>query len=331
MKKPIMANVFDVIEQARSFPNGRTPFDKEIIIHKNLVYKTVNGENLVFNVFFPSHRVGEKSPAVMIIPGGGWMITNIERRDGYARCFAELGAVVFVIEHRLCPAVAFPDNLIDCIDAYNFIVDHADEYGVDKDNITVTGDSSGGHLSACIGCACSNESYRQKLNLPELKTEPANLIFISGAFSFDVMYRIPFTHALIVRYVSGQPSRRTFREWEHYKEINVYNYIGKGFPECYNNGGMTDVLCFGEAKRMTKVLNKAGVKNEYRVGKNLFNSGHCYVLRFPFAPARRDMLALYAWFVEKQSERGVDMSNGYTRLNEFFKNYKRVLKKPYEK
>ncbi len=323
---PLMSKIFDVVEESRAIPNGRTIFDREIKIEKDVVYKTVDSQEIKLDIYYPSHRLGEKLPCVMDIPGGGWMIKNRHRRDGYAKCYAALGAVVVVIDHRYCPKVFFPTNLVDCIDAYNFIVDNADKYNIDVNNITITGDSSGGHLGASMGIASTSEEYREKLNLPTLKTKPANLIFISGAYSFDVMHRIPFTHLLMVRYVSNTPTRKAFRNWEFYKEINIYDYINSNFPETYNNGGMMDFLCAGEAKRMSKVLTKVGVKNEYRVGKNLFNSAHCYVLRFPFAPARRDMLALYTWYVARQKEKGVDMSEGYKRVEYFFTNYKKALK-----
>ncbi len=323
---PLMADIFDLVEGMRAEPNGRTPFNDEIKVEKDVVYKTVDGKNLVMDLYFPSRPIQGKAPAVMDIPGGGWMIHNRLRRDGYARCFAAMGAVVAVIDHRLCPEVFFPADLIDCIDAFNFLCENADKYNIDKNNITVTGDSSGGHLSACIGCACSSKEYSQKLGLPELCAKPANLICISGAFSFDVMYRIPLTNTLIVRYVSGKLSRKAFREWEFYKESNPYNYLNPDFPETYNNGGMTDLLCLGEAKRMSESLDKAGVKNAYHVGKNPFRSDHCYVLRFPFGPSRKDALKLYDWFRAKQAERGVDLSAGFKRVETFMTNYKKALK-----
>ena len=326
MRRPFMADVFDIVEEQRAVPNGRTPFNDEIKVEKDVVYKTVDGKNLCMDIYFPSRPVGEKSPVVLDIPGGGWMIHNRRRRDGYARCFAAMGAVVAVIDHRLCPEVFFPKDLEDCVDAYNFLCDHEDEYKIDKNNITLTGDSSGGHLAACMGCLSSSEEYRQKLALPKLKTKVANIITVSGAFSFEVMYRIPFTHLFIVRYFSGTKSRKAFRQWEFYKESDPYNYLNPDFPETYNNGGATDPLCFGEAKRMAKALDKAGVKNEYRVGKNLFNSAHCYVLRFPFAPARKDALALYAWYGQKQAEKCVNMADNFKRVETFMNNYKKALK-----
>ena len=324
---PLMAYIFDLAEEDRALPNSRTPFDSEIRVEKGVVYKTVDGEDLVLDIYYPPYKVGEKSPCVMDIPGGGWVIHNRPRRDGYARLYAALGAVVAVIDHRLCPRVYFPEDLKDCVDAYNFLADNAEKLGIDKDNITVTGDSSGGHLAACIGCAATDESYVQKLGLSPLKTKPANLVFISGAFSMDVMYRIPLTNTLMVRYVTGKNSRKGSRNWEFFKELNPYNYINHDFPESYNNGGATDPLCIGEAKRMAKYLDNAGVKNEYHVGKVWYNSAHCYVLRLPFKPARRDMLRIMNWYVQKQAEKGVDLSAGLKRVENFLTNYKKVLKR----
>ena len=323
---PLMAYIFDFAEEDRALPNSRTPFDAEIKIEHDVVYKEIDGEKLVMDIYYPPRPIGEKSPCVMDIPGGGWVIHNRHRRDGYARLYAALGAVVAVIDHRLGPRVFFPENLKDCIDAYNFLVDNAERFGIDENNITVTGDSSGGHLTASLGCASSNVEYRDKLGLNPLTTKPAYLIGISGAYSTEIMYRIPLTNTLMVRYMTGKNSRKQSRNWEFYKELNVYNNLNADFPEMYNNGGATDPLCMGEAKRMAKHLDAVGVKNEYQVGKVWYNSAHCYILRLPFKPARRDMLKLMNWYVKKQAEKGVDLSAGQKRVETFLTNYKKALK-----
>ena len=322
---PLMADIFDLAEEDRAEPNSRTPFSGQIKVDKDVVYKTVDGEELLMDIYYPLYPSDSPYPCVLDVPGGGWMIHNRPRRDGYARVYAAMGAVVAVIDHRLCPKVFFPDNLVDCIDAYNYLVAHAKEYHIDPANITLTGDSSGGHLTACMGCAASSDEYVAKLGLPRLATTPVALIAISGAFSFDVMYRIPMTHTLIVRYFSGQRSRKAFHQWKYYKESIPYNYLNADFPPTYNNGGGTDLLCLGEAKRMAKALNRAGVPNTYRVGTGLFNTAHCYVLRFPFANARKDALHLYRWYYTQQKAKGVDLSRGFALVEDFFVNYNESL------
>lgn len=311
---PLMADIFDVAEESRSLPNSKTAFNKEIKIVRDVVYKEIDGQQLVMDIYLPSVTVGEKNPVVVDVPGGGWVIHNRPRRDGYARLFAAMGAVVCVIDHRLAPEVFFPENLKDVVDALNFLETIKDEFNLDLNDVTITGDSSGGHLSACAGCASSVPEYGKKLGLPEMKVKIKRCIFISGAFSFETMYRIPCTHTLMVRYFSGRKSRKEFRSWEFYKESIPYNYLTKEFPESYNNGGGLDLLCLGEAKRMAKKLTAAGVQNEYKVGKNILNNMHCYVLRTPFAPARHDMTLLMDWYRRSEEKAGVDMSANFERV-----------------
>lgn len=325
-RHPLMADVFDLFEGSRAEANGRTPFNQEVEVKKDVVYKTVDGEDLVLDIYLPTAKIEGKRPVVFDIPGGGWMIHNRHRRDGYARLFATMGAVVFVIEHRVSPQVFFPEHLIDVVDALNFLDTVKDEFNLDLDKVTVTGDSSGGHLGSLLGVASINSEYGQKLGLPELKVKPARQIFISGAFSFEVMYRIPCTHLLMVRYYCGQKSRKAFRNWEFYKESDPYNYLTADYPVTYNNGGALDFICAGEAKRMAKKLTAAGVRNDYYVCKNPLNNAHCYVLRIPFKPARRDMLKIMTWYRDEMLSLGIDMNEGYGRVKTFLDNYKKALK-----
>jgi len=317
-----MGKVFELFEEPVAEANSRSPYQKDIKVIKDIVYKTVDGEDLYMDLYFPFvEPKNGKYPVVMDIPGGGWVIHNRYRRDGYARGYATIGAVVAVIDHRLGPKVFFPENLKDCIDAYNYLVDNAEKYNLDVNNMTVTGDSSGGHLTACLGCASSSIDYVKKLNLPELKSKPVNCIMVSGAFSMEVMHRIPLTHTFMIRYATGTLTRSAFKKWEFYKEIDPYNYLNPDFPESYNNGGNIDVMCFGEAKRMSEKMTNAGIKNEYLVGKGF----HCYVLNFPQKVSRQDIYQLYSWYVKKNAERGIDLSEGWAKMDYYLKNYEKAL------
>lgn len=323
---PFMSYLYDYTERTRSEQNGRTPFNDEVKVVEDVIYKTVDGESLMMDIYLPTAKVEGSFPVVFEIPGGGWMVRNRKRRAGYARLYATMGAVVFVIEHRVSPMVHFPEHLIDVIDAYNFVVSLKDEYNLDLDKITVCGDSSGGHLGACLGVASTTPGYAERMGLPTPMVRPARHIFISGAFSFETMYRIPFVHNLSLKYFSGKKSRKEFRSWEHYADTSPLNCLTKDFPITYNTGGMLDFMCSGDAKRMSKALDNAGVRNNFRVGKNLFYSGHCHVKRIPFAPARKDMHKLLCWYKDEMLVLGADLSEGYMRVDKFLDNYKKALK-----
>ena len=325
-RHPLIARSFEFTERTRAIQNGRTPFNEEVEVISDVVYKTIDGEDLMLDIYLPSTKVEGRCPVVFEIPGGGWMLQNRKRRAGYARLYATMGAVVFVISHRVSPQVFFPEHLIDVIDAYNFMCSKADEYNLDLDKIFVTGDSSGGHLGACLGIASTDETYVEKLGLPTPMARPQRHIFISGAFSFEVMYRVPFSHYVTVRYFCGKRRKKEFRNWDLYKYTSPQLCLNENFPITYNSGGMLDFLCAGEARRMSKSLDAVGVRNNFYVGKNLFNSGHCYVKRIPFAPARRDMLKIMKWFNDEALILGTDVSKGYMRVERFLKNYRKALK-----
>lgn len=324
-ERPLMARIFDYFEEKLDKTNSLTPFNAEITILKDVVYKTTeDGEELVMDIYLPSREIQGKRPVIYDIPGGGWMIHNRKRRSGYARLYATMGAVVCVIDHRLCPSILFPNNLQDCIDGLNFLTTIADKYNLDLDDITLTGDSSGGHLGACVACCSSNDEYVKRVGVTPLKVKIKRNIFISGAFSFDAIYRIPMTHTLIVRYVSGRKSRSEFKKWKYYREINPYNYLTTNYPATYNSGGAYDLFCLFEARHMSKRLDKLGVDNVYYISKYL-GADHCYIFRFPDWYARGEMKKLITWYYNKEQQAGKDLSEGYELIMDFLdtKNYKK--------
>ena len=81
-----------------------------------------------------------------------------------------------------------------------------------------------------------------------------------------------------------------------------------------------------DARRMARALTNAGVRNQYYVGKNLFNSGHCYVKRIPLAPARKGMLKIMTWYKDEMLMLGADMTEGHARVEKFLTNYHKALK-----
>ena len=325
-KKPLLKGIFDFFEALLAVNNSKTPFNDKVEVIRDVVYKTTeDGQEIVMDIYLPITKLPGKTPVVFDIPGGGWCIHNRQRRGGYAALYAKLGALVCVIDHRLVPNVFFPQNLEDCIDGLNFIETLKEKYDLDMDNITITGDSSGGHLSSLCGVASSVPDYCKKLGIHELKVKIARCIFISGAFSVKTMYRTPCTHTLMVRWATNTKTRSDFRKWEFAKEYDPYNYITESYPPSYNAGGCLDLLCIGEAKNMAEVLTSKGVDNEYNVGYSC-SADHCYVFKLATKSCRKDMAKLIKWYFEQEKKAGVDMSEGYKDVEYFFNNYKEALK-----
>lgn len=317
--KPIMREIFTLAEDRRAKKSGLTPFETDVI-EERVVYKTVDGNDYYLHLYLPK---GEgRHPVFFFVPGGGWMVDNSSRRKGLGMIFAESGVAVAIVTHRLAPEYRFPSDLIDVIEGLNFLRVIADKYNLDADTVYAGGDSSGGHLVACLACAETNPEYRESMSLPALNVTLKRLVFISGAFDFNVMYRIPCTHLLIVRHFSGVKTRYAFRHrYPYYKQANPYNYLNADFPECFIAGGRFDFLCMGEAQRMHKRLSKLGVRSTLTVGNDITNGGHDYILRIDKRPARKDMLKLTTWYFDRLAEDGY-VFESESRALEFLKEYK---------
>ncbi|MBB5958656.1 acetyl esterase/lipase [Saccharothrix tamanrassetensis] len=91
------------------------------------------------------------APALYSIHGGGMVLGN--RYFGLAGLVEDVlrfGAVGVSVEYRLAPEHPAPAAVEDCYAGLVWLAEHADELGVDRGRIVVTGASAGGGLSAGV-------------------------------------------------------------------------------------------------------------------------------------------------------------------------------------
>jgi acetyl esterase/lipase len=117
-------------------------------IHRDLVYKTVNGAVLTLDLYCPE-KVSGPAPVIVWIHGGGW------RSGGKKQCPAVVlvpdGYAVASIDYRLSSTAPFPAQIEDCKAAVRWLRANAAKYNLDPDRIGVWGMSAGGHLAALLG------------------------------------------------------------------------------------------------------------------------------------------------------------------------------------
>ena len=123
---------------------------------QDVVYAQPGVKPLKYDVFIPDGA--KKLPGIVIIHGGGWSSNTEDIMRGLARELIKGGKyVVFSIDYRWLntgDGDAEPNHMNqlieDCFGAILHIRKHAKEYGLDPNRLAVTGDSAGGHLSACM-------------------------------------------------------------------------------------------------------------------------------------------------------------------------------------
>lgn len=89
-------------------------------------------------------------PAMIVFPGGGYSITYEGEAEPIALEYVAAGFCAFVLNYSVAPAV-FPQALLEALNTIRFVREHAEEYRIDPDRISVCGFSAGGHLAASVG------------------------------------------------------------------------------------------------------------------------------------------------------------------------------------
>ncbi len=101
------------------------------------------------DVYSPIGAIG-LMPTIIDIHGGGWYYGDKDLNKIYCLNLAERGMRVVNISYRLTPEVGFIDQIKDIFCALNYIYDNAERYGIDKNNLFLTGDSAGAHLASMV-------------------------------------------------------------------------------------------------------------------------------------------------------------------------------------
>lgn len=88
--------------------------------------------------------------AMIICPGGGYVVHAEHESEPVAQWLVSLGMTAFVLYYRLAPQYAHPAMLEDAARAMRFVRVHADEWHIDPTRIGMLGFSAGGHLTSLL-------------------------------------------------------------------------------------------------------------------------------------------------------------------------------------
>jgi acetyl esterase/lipase len=102
-------------------------------------------------VIFERETPKAHRPALLWAHGGGYVIGNPEQDLAFVvRVLDQLDIAIVSVDYRLAPEHPFPAPLDDCHTALCWLVEHANELGIDVDRIAIGGQSAGGGLAAAL-------------------------------------------------------------------------------------------------------------------------------------------------------------------------------------
>ena len=122
--------------------------------------------------------------ALLVIPGGGYGTVCADREgEPIAHAFMPYGYNAFVLHYTVGRKKPFPTQLIEATLAIKYIKDHAEEYGIDPEEVFVVGFSAGGHLAASTGVLWKMDEVLSAVPMPEGYNKPRGVMLIYPVIS----------------------------------------------------------------------------------------------------------------------------------------------------
>ena len=156
---PVFANYLNLadIPAARAglaamlaqFPVQAPIFD-DVVTHDEHVPGPKRSPDVLVRLYRPKD-VKTVLPVIYYIHGGGMVLGSINENDTDCKTLVrDVGCVVVAVEYRLAPEHPYPAPLEDCYAGLKWMVEHADDLGIDPARIVVGGESAGGGLAAAL-------------------------------------------------------------------------------------------------------------------------------------------------------------------------------------
>ena len=156
---------------------------ENVWLKQDVVYKSIEGRDLLLDIFYP-RRTKKMKPAVLLIFGGGWRSGDKQQNHAMAILLAKNGYVAVSTEYRLSPEVPYPAAVYDLKAAVRWMKANARKYGIDPGKIAVMGCSAGGQLAALLGTTNSNPHFEESIGNPKFTSIVQAVVDVDGILAF---------------------------------------------------------------------------------------------------------------------------------------------------
>ena len=120
------------------------------------------------------YRGIDARPAVLVIPGGGYMFCSDREADPVAAAYLRAGYHAFILRYSVGADALWPRPLQDYEEAMALIDAHAEDWHVLRDKIAVVGFSAGGHLAGAAATLAKRRPAAAVLGYAVLREDTAH-------------------------------------------------------------------------------------------------------------------------------------------------------------
>jgi acetyl esterase/lipase len=254
------------------FPDGT-------IFHQNIPYANDTLKKHLLDIYLPPDAK-PNTPVVIWVHGGGWMVNDKYADMSYMkatiRSIIESGYALASIDYRHATTAIFPAQILDCMQAVEFLGNNALKYKLDKNRFSLIGFSAGGHLGSLLALSLNNnvtEFYPS--GKKPLFTIKAVLDFY-GPSDFLLFYGFGKPDQLdspIAKLLGVSPLARP----DISKKASPATYVDKGDPPFFIVHGEKDMdVPPAQSYLLKSWLDLAGVKSELIVVKDAPHYGEMF-------------------------------------------------------
>ena len=233
----------------------------------------------------------EKTPAVIFVPGGGWIVAPKEQGNQLTFKLAEAGFAVASIEYRTIVQANYVDIVGDVKAAVRYLRAHADEFNIDKNKIAIMGVSAGGWISSMVGVTAGVEKFDFGENLDQSSEVqavvdffgPSDLTKMGADYSKEIQESYTSASGEVSLLANGLAGFKDNKGGsildtpETAKATNPITYIGKNTPPFLIFHGNKDTTV---SPSQSKILYDALIKNNIAADYYVISGGEHYLKYF---------------------------------------------------
>lgn len=221
----------------------------------------------MLDVYRPRELEGQTLPVIVSVHGGGWVYGDKERYQWYCMSLAERGFAVVNFTYRLAPEHTFPSSMLDTCAVFDWVLAHANEYGMDTKNVFAVGDSAGAHMLCMFTAACTDATYAKELGIqPPADFVPAGIALNCGAYLIEAREPVgdPMLDLTASLMADLLPQGGTAEECAL---ISPLTRVNASFPPTFVMTAEGDFLR-PDALPLVKVLDEYGIETCYHYYKS---------------------------------------------------------------
>ncbi len=253
---------------------------EDIVRSDNIVYGRDRKWN-VLDVYRPLNAP-EKLPVIVSVHGGGWVYGDKDLYQYYCMALAQMGFSVVNFTYRLAPKYKYPSSLEDTAAVFEWVYQHSEEYGFDKDHLFAVGDSAGAHMLAIYCCLGTNAAYRKMTGLNVNEAHVLKAVALNcGVYRMVRGEKKDMTSRLMTDFLPGKGTE------EELLCISPVEHVTPAFPPSIVMTAEGDFLA-EQALPMVEKLKSMNVPVEYRYyGDREHSLGHVFHLNIRSEDAQR--------------------------------------------